>query len=107
MDEVSAIEDILAAVTEPWQPQDMAAANGSVVRVARMLGEFPWHHHDEDEMFLCWQGSFRIEMEGRDAVVLSPGQAFVVPRGVEHRPVADAPAVTLLFEREETKQHGN
>ena len=101
------IHEILASVSEPWQPRELAAANGSVVRVARMLGEFPWHHHDEDEMFLCWEGSFRIEMESRPAVELTPGAAFVVPRGVEHRPVADEPAVTLLFEREETRQYGN
>ena len=104
---VGSIPDTLAALTEPWQPRDLAAANGSVVRVARMLGEFSWHHHDEDELFICWEGAFRIEMRGQASVDLAPGELFVVPRGTEHRPVADEPAVALVFEREETLQYGN
>ena len=99
------IHEILTSVSEPWQPREVAAANGSVVRVARMLGEFPWHHHDEDELFICWEGAFRIEMRGRASVDLAPGELFVVPRGTEHRPVADEPAVALVFEREETLQY--
>lgn len=69
-------------------------------------GEFPWQAHDEDEMFLCWSGSFRIEMVGRTAVTWEQGELFVVPAGVRHRPAADVLAYRLLFEREETAQHG-
>lgn len=97
----------LETVAEPWQPRDLAVANGSAVRIARLHGEFPWHHHDEDELFLCWEGSFRIEVADGEAVTLSAGELFVVPRGVEHRPVAESPAVALLFERQETAQYGN
>ncbi len=107
MKDVTSIAQIPGEVTDAWRPRDLASANGSVVRVARLLGEFPWHHHDEDELFLCWEGGFRIEMRGREAVTLSAGDLFMVPAGVEHRPVADEPAVTLLFERDETQQYGN
>jgi quercetin dioxygenase-like cupin family protein len=101
------IADVVATLPGPFQPRDLAVANGAVVRVALFDGEFPWHHHDEDELFLCWHGSIRIEQAGQPAVTLNPGELFVVPRGVEHRPVATAPAHALMFERVETKQHGN
>jgi quercetin dioxygenase-like cupin family protein len=70
-------------------------------------GEFPWHHHDEDELFLCWDGSFRIELRDRDEVELRAGELLVVPAGVEHRPVADDVAHALMLEKPETEQYGN
>jgi quercetin dioxygenase-like cupin family protein len=107
MNEPVSIPDAAAALPGPFQPKDLAEANEAVVRIARIVGEFPWHHHEEDEVFLCWDGEFRIEMEGRDAVTLRTGDLFVVPRGIRHRPVAEAAAHTLLLERPETKQYGN
>jgi mannose-6-phosphate isomerase-like protein (cupin superfamily) len=97
-----------AALTLSFKPEDLARANDAMVRLARLEGDFPWHHHDEDELFLCWSGTFSVELDGQDAVELSQGDLFVVPAGVVHRPVADrGPAYTLLLERPETKQYGN
>lgn len=101
------ITDTIAGLPGPFQQRELAIVNDSVVRVAQLHGEFPWHHHDEDELFLCWDGTFRIELEGRDPVTLRPGDLFVVPKGIEHRPVAPEPAHVLLIERPETEQFGN
>lgn len=101
------VPDVIAALPGPFQQRELAVVNDTVVRVARLDGEFPWHHHDEDELFLCWDGSFRIELEDRPSAVLRAGELFVVPKGVRHRPVADRPAHVVLIERPETAQYGN
>jgi len=106
-DRVVSLPDLIAGLRGPWQPADAAAVNDAVMRVARLDGEFPWHHHEEDELFLCWDGTFRIELEGANPVTLAPGDVFVVPARVEHRPVANAPAHAVLLERPETLQYGN
>ncbi len=107
-DQPISITKVIAAIDQPWQPHDLVRANDTVVRVALLEGEFPWHHHDEDELFLCWEGRFVVELEGGRSVPLSAGELFVVPRGTEHRPVAhDGPAYGLILERPETLQYGN
>jgi quercetin dioxygenase-like cupin family protein len=101
------ITDAIAQLPGPWQPVDVAVANDAVVRVARLEGEFPWHEHEEDELFLCWDGSFRIELDNAEPVTLTQGDIFVVPRGTRHRPVAQTRAHALLIERPETRQYGD
>ena len=107
------IEAEASRLLDAWRPVDLAVANDTVIRLARLEGEFPWHAHDEDEVFLCWSGSFRIELETDGAtrardVEMERGSLFVVPRGTRHRPVADGgPAYALLVERPETRQYGN
>lgn len=105
--EAVSIAKAIAALPGPFQQHHMARVNDTVVKTARLEGEFPWHHHDEDELFLCWDGTFRIELEGRAPITLGPGEIFVVRRGLRHRPVADEPAHILLIEAPETQQYGN
>jgi mannose-6-phosphate isomerase-like protein (cupin superfamily) len=109
---VSALERIdlaqkLSRFDELWSPRIVAELNGQHVKLAKIEGEFVWHSHaDEDELFLVLSGRLRIEL--RDgAVVLDPGQMVVVPRGVEHRPVADGEVHVLLFEPAGTLNTGD
>jgi quercetin dioxygenase-like cupin family protein len=98
----------IAGLPGPFQQHNLAMVNDTtVVRLARFEGGFPWHYHDEDEMFLCWDGDFEIELEGRDPVAMTAGDVFVVPRGLRHRPVARRPAHVLLIEHPDTKQYGS
>ncbi|GAA4926496.1 mannose-6-phosphate isomerase-like protein (cupin superfamily) [Nonomuraea thailandensis] len=101
------VPEVIGTLPGPWQQRQLAVVNDAVVRLAQLHGEFPWHYHDEDELFLCWDGTFRLELEGREPVVMTPGDVFVVPRGLRHRPVADEPAHALLVEKPETTQYGN
>ena len=92
---------------DAWNPRIVAELNGQQVKLARMKGPFTWHAHEsEDEMFLVIAGAFRMEFRDR-AVELAAGEFIVVPRGVEHRPVADEEAQVLLFEPAATLNTGN
>jgi len=94
-------------ITEHWRPRVIAELNGQEVKLAKFQGEFVWHHHaDVDELFLGVAGSFRIEFKDH-AVTLGPGELCVVPKGVEHRTVADQEATALIFEPAGVKNTGN
>jgi mannose-6-phosphate isomerase-like protein (cupin superfamily) len=96
-----------AQIPEYWKPYIAAELNGQAVKLDKLKGEFIWHHHEnEDELFLCVKGRFRIEFRDRH-VWLEEGEFLVVPRGVEHRPVADEEAWILLFEPASTLNTGN
>jgi mannose-6-phosphate isomerase-like protein (cupin superfamily) len=101
------LDSKFALFAEQWRPKVVAALNGQEVKIVKVQGTFPWHHHDnEDEFFLVWKGRFRIEF--RDRVVdLGPGEGLVVPRGVEHRTAADDEAEVILFEPAATRNTGN
>ena len=97
----------LAAINEHWRPKVVGELNGQEVKLVKFSGEFPWHHHEnEDEMFLAVRGSFRLEFRDR-TVELSPGEFVIVPRGVEHRPVADSEVEVMLFEPANLRNTGN
>lgn len=107
VDEPVSVQAAIERLSGPWQPLDLALPNDAAVRLARLEGAFEWHRHDEDEAFLCWDGSFRIELRGRDHVELAAGELFVVPAGVVHRPVAEQRAHALIIEQQATRQYGN
>lgn len=94
-------------IPEPWRPRLAGELNGQHVRLVRLVGEFVWHRHEhEDELFLVHTGRMRIEFRDR-SVPLTPGQFLIVPRGVEHRPVAEPEAEVLLFEPAGTLNTGD
>ena len=97
----------LSTFDEHWQPRTVATFNGHDIMVVKVKGEFAWHSHaDSDDLFLVLHGRIRIEL--RDgAVELGPGELFVVPRDVEHRPVAVDEAHLMLMERTDTPNTGD
>jgi mannose-6-phosphate isomerase-like protein (cupin superfamily) len=98
----------LDQVREHWTPRVVGQVNDQYVKVAKLLGELVWHDHaDEDELFLVVYGQLRIELEGQDDVHLSPGEFFVVPKGVRHNPVADQEVGIVLIETVTTAHTGD
>jgi quercetin dioxygenase-like cupin family protein len=94
--------------SEQWTPKVAGELNDSYVKLAKLEGEFVWHQHaEEDELFLVVQGTLRIQLREQAEIVLHPGEFVIIPRGVEHRPVADEEAQILLLEPKATKHTGN
>ena len=110
------LHEKLSLIKDHWNPRIVAELNGQYLKLVKFKGPFTWHHHEtEDEMFFVVKGRFRMEYrEGNGAaaqseqeVWLEAGEFLVVPRGIEHRPVADEECEVLLFEPASTLNTGN
>jgi len=90
-----------------WSPKIVGELNDSYVKLAKLKGEFVWHHHDaEDELFLVLKGSLLIKLRDRD-IRVEPGEFVIIPRGVDHLPIADEETQVLLLEPKSTLNTGN
>jgi mannose-6-phosphate isomerase-like protein (cupin superfamily) len=98
----------LSKVEAHWTPRVVARVNDQYVKVAKLLGELVWHAHEaEDEMFLVVSGRLRIQLPDDQEVVLTPGQFYVVPRGVQHNPIAEEEVEIVLIETVTTAHTGD
>lgn len=101
------LDEKFASISDYWQPRIIGELNGQHVKIAKLRGEFVWHHHEhEDELFLIHRGTLRVEFRDR-TLTLGPGDMTVIPRGVEHRPVADEEVELVMFEPAGTLNTGN
>lgn len=97
----------LSLFSDHWHPRIVGELNGQHVKIVKLVGEFVWHSHEhEDEMFLVLKGTLLLRLRDRD-IELQEGEFFIVPRGVEHLPVAEEEVHLLLFEPASTVNTGN
>ena len=107
MDHPINLAEKLAAFSDHWSPRTVAEFNGHDVMVVKVQGEFVWHRHDDtDDLFLVLKGVLDIQLRDR-VVTLGPGEMFIVPRGIEHRPVAREEVHMLLIEPTGTPNTGD
>ena len=107
MQHVASPRQIAESLAELWSPRVIGELDDSYVKVAKVRGTFGWHNHEhEDELFFILKGRLRIEMESGSAV-LDEGEMFVVPKGVQHNPVAEQECLIMLIERKSTLHSGN
>jgi mannose-6-phosphate isomerase-like protein (cupin superfamily) len=107
MPQVVSPKAIADSLTELWSPRVVAEVDDAYVKVAKVKGQLTWHAHDhEDELFFILKGRLRIELES-GTVELREGEAFVVPKGVRHNPVADEECHVMLIERKTTLHTGS
>ena len=101
------LDEKLALFQEHWSPRIVGEVNDAHVKLVKLQGEFVWHHHEaEDELFLVVKGQLTIKLRDRD-INLQPGEFVIIPRGVEHLPVAEQEAHVLLLEPKTTLNTGN
>jgi mannose-6-phosphate isomerase-like protein (cupin superfamily) len=103
----ASLPEKFSLIHEHWRPKVVAQLNGQELKLVKFAGIFPWHHHEkEDELFLVWRGQMVIEFRDR-RVVLQAGEFCVVPRGIEHRTMAETEAEVVIFEPIQTRNTGN
>jgi mannose-6-phosphate isomerase-like protein (cupin superfamily) len=96
-----------AQFSESWSPKILGQVNDYLVKAVRLKGEFVWHHHEhEDELFFVVAGTLRMKFRGHEEIIRA-GEFIIVPRGVEHLPIADEEVQVLLFEPKSTLNTGN
>ena len=101
------IQEKFDLFSEQWTPKRIGELNGQQILLAKIQGEFVFHKHDdEDELFMVMKGQLTLELRDR-SVVVDPGEFFIVPRGVEHKPTAEEETHLLLFEPLSTKHTGD
>lgn len=104
---VIAPQKLMSQISEHWQPMIIGELNGQVVKIARLYGEFIFHHHeDEDEMFYVLKGTLQIDFPESSKTV-KQGELIIIPRGIEHKPVAREEVEIMLFEPASTLNTGN
>jgi len=97
----------LSLFNEHWTPKKIGALNGQQILLAKLKGAFIWHTHtDEDELFMIIKGCLKIEFRDKN-VTLNEGEIFIIPKGVEHKPIAKEEVQILLFEPLSTKHTGD
>lgn len=105
------LSEKLSLFSEPWSPKIIGEINDAHVKIVKLKGEFVWHHHEnEDELFLVVKGRLRMRfrMNGEEREMsLDPGEFVIMPRGVEHLPIADEEVHVLLLEPKTTLNTGN
>ncbi len=107
MQHVASPRQVAESLAELWSPRVVGELDDSYVKVAKVHGTFGWHNHEhEDELFFILKGRLRIEMESGSAT-LDEGDMFVVPKGVQHNPVAEQECLIMLIERKSTLHSGN
>ena len=107
MNEIVNIKQKLSLFADQWNPRIVGELNGQHVKLAKLKGEFVWHTHDhEDELFLIIRGSLKLAFRDKE-VILREGEFYIVPRGVEHKPIAEEEVELMLFEPVATLNTGN
>jgi len=100
------IKEKLSLFSDHWHPRIVGELNGQHVKLAKVKGEFIWHKHDhEDEMFYVISGQLKIVMR-EETVVINANEFYIVPKGVEHKPIAEEEVSLMLFEPKSTKHTG-